>query len=180
MGAVVENCFRTLPQVLNSNHWPISQSSVLELPDALSPAVGLFNQFYSQAHQSRRLNWVRAADAYRGCLEHRLHSPLCQVHSHGICTIMMETRRKYELTMSTHQACILLQFNAAPVVSIPVWPKRATVCAHFSAVPEVGGAGPARKIANVGGRFEQSCRAAAKPKTCSGLLRWYNPCAPQH
>jgi hypothetical protein len=90
--------FELVPQVLNSSHWPISQNSTLQLVDVLNPAVESFGKFYSDTHQSRKLQWV---------------------HSQGVCTIVMELkRRKHELSMSTYQACILLQFNGAR--SIPV------------------------------------------------------------
>ena len=89
--------FDVAVQVLNSNHWPINQNCTLTLPKALMPVEDVFGKFYAETHQSRRLSWV---------------------HSQGSCSMMLELKRRHELTMSTYQACILLHFNAARTIAV--------------------------------------------------------------
>ena len=90
--------FELAVQVLNSNHWPINQNCSLALPKPLVPAIDVFQQFYAETHQSRRLSWV---------------------HSQGTCSMIVELKKKkHELTMSTYQACILLHFNGSRTVAV--------------------------------------------------------------
>jgi hypothetical protein len=90
--------FEMAVQVLNSNHWPINQKCSLALPKAFVPAIDVFQQFYAETHQSRRLSWV---------------------HSQGTCSMIVELKKKkHEMTMSTYQACILLHFNGSRTVTV--------------------------------------------------------------
>ena len=44
--------------------------------------VDWYSRYYAESHQSRRLAWV---------------------HSQGVCTIVMDLKRKHEVSMSTYQ-----------------------------------------------------------------------------
>ena len=84
--------YELIVQVLNSNHWPIQQQDAnqLQLTSELRDGVERFNSFYGGMMQNRRLQWI---------------------HLQGNVSLHLQLERKHELVVSTHQACVLLQFN---------------------------------------------------------------------
>ncbi|KAJ9462762.1 Cullin-1 [Diplonema papillatum] len=83
--------FDATMQVLTTGCWPSFQIFPLNVPAQAKAAIDEFATFYDSETQSRKLNWV---------------------HSLGTVTIEgVFNRQKFQLQMTTFQACVLLLFN---------------------------------------------------------------------
>uniref|UniRef100_H2YZC0 Cullin-1 n=1 Tax=Ciona savignyi TaxID=51511 RepID=H2YZC0_CIOSA len=80
-------------QVLSSGSWPFQQSVTFSLPVELERSYQRFTNFYSQAHNGRKLSW------------------LYQMSKGEIVTNCF--KNKYTFQASTFQMAILLQYNSA-------------------------------------------------------------------
>eukprot|EP00188_Purpureofilum_apyrenoidigerum_P000440 Plantae.Rhodophyta-Purpureofilum_apyrenoidigerum.ctg11924.p1 GENE.Plantae.Rhodophyta-Purpureofilum_apyrenoidigerum.ctg11924~~Plantae.Rhodophyta-Purpureofilum_apyrenoidigerum.ctg11924.p1 ORF type:complete len:772 (-),score=212.21 Plantae.Rhodophyta-Purpureofilum_apyrenoidigerum.ctg11924:46-2361(-) len=82
--------------VLKSGHWPTYQKEELKLADPLAECIKTFTSYYDDVTEQRVLRWAHSLG--KGVLE----------------TTAFEGNRnipRLELTVSSHQMCILLQFN---------------------------------------------------------------------
>eukprot|EP01009_Symbiontida_sp_KSa7_P003687 NODE_18_length_2621_cov_624.894246_g15_i0.p1 GENE.NODE_18_length_2621_cov_624.894246_g15_i0~~NODE_18_length_2621_cov_624.894246_g15_i0.p1 ORF type:complete len:346 (+),score=45.58 NODE_18_length_2621_cov_624.894246_g15_i0:1328-2365(+) len=89
--------FDFIPTVLTSGFWPAFKQDTLDCPVDVQKSMATFKQFYDQHTQSRVLKWV---------------------HSLGFTTLLAHFRQgEKELAMTSYQACVLLLFNSADVIS---------------------------------------------------------------
>ena len=85
-------------QVLTAGFWPAFKIGTLNPPDILSTHMEFFRQFYCHKLQSRVLTWV---------------------HSLGTAIITCKFKKgEMELTVSTHQACVLGLFNTKGAITV--------------------------------------------------------------
>eukprot|EP00736_Rhodelphis_marinus_P002825 Rmarinus@m.30199 len=76
--------------VLTTGKWPEYAIDQLRLPPVLVRGMDAFTQYYKSRTNYRKLRWV---------------------HSLGTATVVFRVKKKYELVLSTYQACVLLRFN---------------------------------------------------------------------
>uniref|UniRef100_H2YZC4 Cullin-1 n=1 Tax=Ciona savignyi TaxID=51511 RepID=H2YZC4_CIOSA len=82
-------------QVLSSGSWPFQQSVTFSLPVELERSYQRFTNFYSQAHNGRKLSW------------------LYQMSKGEIVTNSTTDLKRFPTQASTFQMAILLQYNSA-------------------------------------------------------------------
>lgn len=83
--------------ILASGNWPNQSSSPCIFPSEIQACIKLFEKFYMRNHSGRVLNW----QANMGTADLKAYF----------------TSRRHELSVSTYQMCILLQFNASKRLS---------------------------------------------------------------
>lgn len=85
-------------KVLNTGFWPRYRSSEINLPSDLVKCVDLFEKFYHTQTKPRKLRWI---------------------HSMGICDVIgwFGAKLPVEMTVTTHQAAVLLLFNNSAKLS---------------------------------------------------------------
>merc|ERR1712096_284591 len=77
--------------VLTTGYWPSYQVQDALLPPEMQRCLGIFQDFYSQRTEHRRLQWI---------------------HSLGQATVAAKiNNRRHDLIVNTYQALILLLFN---------------------------------------------------------------------
>jgi cullin 3 len=83
--------------ILTTVHWPNVSEAPCRLPTAVQPAADAFKDWYLGSHSGRRLDWATS----QGTADVSVHY----------------TSRKYELVVSTYQACLLELFNDSATVT---------------------------------------------------------------
>eukprot|EP00301_Raphidiophrys_heterophryoidea_P004822 c1206_g1_i1.p1 GENE.c1206_g1_i1~~c1206_g1_i1.p1 ORF type:complete len:780 (-),score=172.94 c1206_g1_i1:157-2244(-) len=83
-------------QVLTTGYWPYYPIIEINLPTDIVKCIDAFKTCYEQHTKHRRLKWL---------------------HTMGQVTLLANFDMRYELTLSTPQACILMLFNAVPALT---------------------------------------------------------------
>lgn len=84
-------------RVLTTGCWPVTASPKVAVPAVISEMCKSYQEFYINKHSGRRLGW-------------QFNMGHVDIRANGF-------ERKYELNVSTYQACILMLFNDAQQLS---------------------------------------------------------------
>uniref|UniRef100_H2YZC1 Cullin-1 n=1 Tax=Ciona savignyi TaxID=51511 RepID=H2YZC1_CIOSA len=98
-------------QVLSSGSWPFQQSVTFSLPVELERSYQRFTNFYSQAHNGRKLSWLyqmSKGEIVTNCFKNKY---TFQVRILSDCPTT--DLKRFPTQASTFQMAILLQYNSA-------------------------------------------------------------------
>ena len=93
LAASSEDCAEVDVTVLTKNNWPSARFPACALPPAVALPAELFRDYYLAVNNSRRLEWLTE----KGTADVVFH---------------LGGGKRYELSVSTYQMCVLLLFNA--------------------------------------------------------------------